>query len=98
MGQSVEINDVVAMGEVMIIDTNRSFTGQDGQTIAPGSDGTGVPGLLAARLYALGLGIDHVHVQQNSVTVRRPGGWDPGTRDLVTDVAGSFLRFYDEEE
>jgi hypothetical protein len=32
------------------------------------------------------------------VTVRRPGGWDPGTRDLVTDVAGSFLRFYDEEE
>ncbi|HEX9761566.1 MAG TPA: hypothetical protein VGA97_00570 [Acidimicrobiia bacterium] len=98
MGQRVEIKDVVAMGEVMIIDTDRSFTGQDGQTISPGKLGSGTPGLLAARLYALGLGIDHVHVQQNSVTVRRPGGWDPETRDLVVAVAGSFLRFYDEEE
>jgi hypothetical protein len=98
MGQSVEIKDVVAMGDVMIIDTDRSFTGQDGQTISPGKLGSGTPGLLAARLYALGLGIDHVHVQQNSVTVRRPGGWDPETRDLVVAVAGSFLRFYDEEE
>ena len=86
------------MGDVMIIDTDRSFTGQDGQTISPGKLGNGAPGLLAARLYALGLGIDHVHVQQNSVTVRRPGGWDPETRDLVVAVAGSFLRFYDEEE
>jgi len=86
------------MGDVMIIDTDRSFTGQDGQTISPGKLGSGTPGLLAARLYALGLGIDHVHVQQNSVTVRRPGGWDPETRDLVVAVAGSFLRFYDEEE
>jgi hypothetical protein len=98
MGQNVERKDVVAMGDVMIIDTDRSFTGQDGQTISPGKLGSGTPGLLAARLYALGLGIDHVHVQQNSVTVRRPGGWDPETRDLVVAVAGSFLRFYDEEE
>ena len=58
----------------------------------------GVPGLLAERLFALGLDIDHVFVLQNTVTVRRPGGWDEDMAGSVSEVARSFLRFYDEEE
>lgn len=98
MGQSVEIKDTVTLGDVLLIDTDRSLTGQDGQAMAPGTVGHGFPGRLAARLFALDLGIDHVFVLQNTVTVRRPEGWDEASAGLVTDVANGFLRYYDEEE
>lgn len=98
MGQNVQIKDTVTLGDVLVIDTDRSFTGQDGQTITPNSVGTGVPGRLAERLFGLGLGIDHVFVQQNTVTVRRNAGWDEDSAGAVTDVTGTFLRYYDDEE
>ena len=98
MGQNVEIKHKVTMGDVLIIDTDRSFTGQDGYVITPDVAGEGVPGMLASRLFDLGLGIDHVHVMQNTVTVRRPGGWDENAAGSVVDTTHTFLRFYDEEE
>ena len=98
MGQNVEIKDTVQMGDVLIIDTDRSFTGQDGHVIEPGADGEGVPGLLASRLFELGIGIDHVFVLQNTVTVRRSGGWDEDAAGSVTDVTHTFLRYYGDEE
>jgi hypothetical protein len=98
MGQNVEIRNRVIMGDVLMIDTDRSFTGQDGHTIAPGEDGEGVPGVLANRLFGLDLGIDHIFVLQNSVTVRRPGGWDDEAARAVTDVTHTFLRFYPDGE
>jgi hypothetical protein len=98
MGQTVELRSIVALGDVIVIDTDRSFTGQDGETSVPGDVGEGVPGELATRLFDLGLGIDHVFVQQNTVTVRRPGGWDAESKGLVEAVAGTFLRYYGEEE
>ena len=98
MGQDVNIKDTVTMGDILVIDTDRSFTGQDGHAITPDSDRHGVPGRLADRLFALDLGIDHVYVLQNTVTVRRDRTWDEDSAGLVTDVTGSFLRFYSEEE
>ena len=98
MGQNVEIRDTVTMGDVLLVDTDRSFTGQDGQVITPDNEGEGVPGWLATRLFDLGLDIDHVYVLQNSVTVRRIGGWDEESAGSVADVVHGFLRFYDEEE
>lgn len=98
MGQDVQINETVEMGDILIVDTDRSFTGQDGQALVPGSEGHGVPAVLAERLFALGLDIDHVHVLQNTITVRRPGGWDEDSTGSVTAVANTLLRYYDEEE
>ncbi|HZD22213.1 MAG TPA: hypothetical protein VE569_02255 [Acidimicrobiia bacterium] len=98
MGQNVEINESVTLGDVLVIDTDRSFTGQDGHTITPNSGRHGVPGKLADRLFALDLGIDHVYVLQNTITVRRSAGWDEDSTDAVADVTGSFLRYYDSEE
>lgn len=86
------------MGDVMVMDTDRSFTGQDGQSIGEELEGHGVPLLLARRLFDLGLGIDHVFVLQNAVTVRRPGGWDEESSRAVTDTTHSFLRFYPDDE
>jgi hypothetical protein len=98
MGQNVEIKDTVTMGEILIVDTDRSFTGQDGQVITPESGGHGVPGVLADRLFGLDVGIDHVFVLQNTITVRRSGGWDEDSAGSVADATHSFLRFYSEEE
>jgi hypothetical protein len=96
MGQTVVVNEVKQLGDVLLIDTDRSFTGQDGVVMTPSSRGGNVPGLLAAQLFDLGLGVDHVYVLQNTVTARRPGGWDEESTAGVTSVVESFLRFYDE--
>ncbi|MEX1125747.1 MAG: hypothetical protein WD895_06920 [Acidimicrobiia bacterium] len=101
MGQTVVIRDSVTMEDVLLISTDRSFTGQDGQAITPDSPGQAVPGLLAEKLFDLDLGIDHVYVLQNMISVRRPGGWDSETVAQTLDVTSSFLRHYpdvDEEE
>ncbi len=96
MGQTVIVNDVKELGDVLLLDTDRSFTGQDGSVMAPANRGGGVPGVLAGELFDLGLGVDHIYVLQNTVTVRRPGGWDEESKAAVTSIVESFLRFYDE--
>lgn len=99
MGQNVEIIDTVVLGDVLLINTDRSFTGQDGHVINPGQDeGHAVPGWLARRLFDLDLGIDHLYVLQNTVTVRRPGGWDDEAARQVTEVTTHFLRHYPDVE
>ena len=94
MGQVVVVNKVVEVGDLLLIDTDRSFTGQDGMAMSPDKPGHAVPGTLADRLFDLGLGIDHVYVLQNAVTVRRPGGWDEESKAAVTVVVEGFLLFY----
>jgi len=97
MGQTVVIRDSVTMGDVLLVSTDRSFTGQDGQSLTPDSPGDAVPGLLANEMFGLDLGIDHVYVQQNTISLRRPGGWDPDAVDQALDVASTFLRHYPDE-
>jgi hypothetical protein len=94
MGQAVVVNQVREAGDVLLIDTDRSFTGQDGAAMSPDEPGQAVPGALAGKLFDLGLGIDHVFVLQNTITVRRPGGWDQASTDSVASVVESFLLFY----
>ena len=94
MGQAVVVNKAVEMGELLIIDTDRSFTGQDGVAVTRADPGEAVPGRLSGRLFALDSGIDHVYVLQNTVTVRRRGGWDEASRDEVITVVEGFLLFY----
>lgn len=98
MGQDVIINETVTMGNVLVIDTDRSFTGQDGHIITLEAERHGVPGMLADRLFDLDLGIDHIYVLQNTVTVRREEDWDEDSSREVTDIAGSFLRYYPDPE
>lgn len=97
MGQNVEIKESVTMGDVLLIDTDRSFTGQDGHIITPESERHGVPGLLAAKLFDLDIGINHIYVLQNTVTVRRAGGWDEAAADEVARTTETFLRYYGDE-
>jgi hypothetical protein len=94
MGQTVVIKESTEMGDLLLVDTDRSFTGQDGVALGPDSPRVAVPGLLAERLFGLGLGIDHVYILQNQVTMRRPGGWDEGSRTAALSAVESFLLHY----
>ncbi len=98
MGQDVEIKESVVFDGVLIVDTERTFTGQEGSTITPDADADGVAGVLPERLFGLDLGIDHVYILSNTVTVRRPEGWDEESAAAVERAIHTFLRFYDEEE
>lgn len=98
MGQTVVIRDSVTMGDVLLISTDRSFTGQDGQSITPDSPGDAVPGLLGDELFGLDLGIDYAYVQQNTISLRRPGGWDPEAVEQALEVTSLFLRHYPDDK
>jgi len=94
MGQTVVINNAVEMGDLLLIDTDRSFTGQDGVTLTRDHHGGAVPGVLAKALFERDSDIDHIHVLQNTVTVRRAGGWDEAGKTAVLSVVENFLLFY----
>jgi hypothetical protein len=94
MGQTVVVNNAVEMGDLLLVDTDRSFTGQDGMALSPESPGEAVPGLLAKGLFEVDSSIDHVYVLQNTITMRRRGGWDDESRAAVLDVVEKFLLFY----
>ncbi len=97
MGQTVVVNNLVPLDEdLLLIDTDRSFTGQDGVVLTPSEPGDAVPGRLARALFDLDLGIDHVFMLQNTVTLRRGAGWDVEATDAVREAVESFLRFYED--
>jgi hypothetical protein len=94
MGQAVVVNKAVEMGDMLLIDTDRSFTGQDGVAVTRDRPGEAVPGKLSERLFDLDAGIDHVFMLQNTVTVRRRGGWDEASKGRVVSAVEGFLLFY----
>jgi hypothetical protein len=101
MGQTVVIRDSVTIDDVLLITTDRSFTGQDGQAITPDSPREAVPGILADKLFGPDSRIDHVYVLQNTISIRRPGGWDREAVDRALEATSSFLQYYpdaDEED
>lgn len=88
------IRDLAVLGDTLLIDTDRSLTGQDGQTLTADFPGDSVLGRLAVALFGLGVGIDHVHVLQNTISVRGSSAWDEAAIDQVRQATGNFLRFY----
>lgn len=97
MGQTVVIRDVIEIGHTLLLDTDRSFTGQDGQSMTPTTPGDAVPGQLAGELFALDPGIDHIYVLQNTVSIQRSEGWDESLISKVTEATTAFLRFYQDD-
>lgn len=98
MGQSIQVASTT-VGDVVIFDTDRSITGQDGVVFASADEadvGGEFPAQLAARIFAGDARIDHVFVASNQVVVRRPGGWDDTVRDQIDAVVSDFFLFYPE--
>ena len=96
MGQPIEVLETTVLGEVALIHTDRSITGQDG-TVYASADETDdrFPGMLAARIFGGAEDVTHVFVASNQVVVGREGGWDDATLAAVARIVSEFFVFYD---
>lgn len=97
MGQTIEINRTTVLDKVLLIDTDRTLAGQDGEAYgsveAAGRSAT-FPARLAARMLAADPEIDHVFVMSNQVSVRRISGWGDESTDTMTRIVSEFFRVY----
>lgn len=97
MGQTIEIRHTRRLGDVLIIDTDRSLSGQDAEAYTPGytTESATFPARLAELLFEVDANIDRVHVISNQVSVKRAGGWTDESATLVADTVSRFFRFYE---
>jgi hypothetical protein len=101
MGQLIEIVTSTVAGDVLVVDTDRSITGQDGTTFESAADAGArddFPARLAARLFDTIDDTAHVFVASNTVVVSRAGIWDAATVAQAEDVISRFFVFYGDED
>lgn len=94
MGQTIQINRTDVLGDVVVVDTDRTLTGQDGQGFDGPTDDDGTAARLAGRIFEEVPGVDHVYVMSNTITVLRAGGWDEETVSRLSELVSQFFRFY----
>ena len=102
MGQTIQIWDANVVADMLLVSTDRSLTGQDGETYRPGSPTSAdlvapdaiFPAQLAERLFQSDSSIDHVYVMSNVLSIRRQGGWDDASVASTRDVVATFFLFY----
>ena len=100
MGQTIQIRDANVVAEMLLVSTDRSLTGQDGETYTPADSITAdaiFPAQLALRLFQSDPSIDHVYVMSNVLSIRRPGGWDEASIASTNEVVANFFLFYGAE-
>lgn len=97
MGQTIEINATDVVDHVLVIDTDRSLAGQDGESYS-GVEAARLkdsfPARLAVRLFEADAEVDHVFVMSNTVSVRRPSGWSDDAIERATGIVAEFFRHY----
>ena len=97
MGQTIEILKTATIDHVLVIDTDRSLAGQDGEAfngVEAARRGTTFPARLAVRLFESDEAVDHVFVMSNTVSIRRPPGWPDDLVASASRVVSEFFRFY----
>ncbi len=97
MGQTIEIKRMTPVGRVLVVDTDRSLSGQDGESFT-GKQTAGqldtFPARLAVRLIEADAEVDYVYVMSNTVSIRRRTDWDDATMAAAADVVAEFFRVY----
>jgi hypothetical protein len=100
MGQPIEITSTTVVGEVLVVGTDRSVSGQDGAVFTSLDEAAAVdvfPARLACRLFEAVEGITHVFAASNTVVLGRSGGWDDVAVAAAEDVVRQFFVFYRDE-
>lgn len=99
MGQPIEVADPTVLDTVAVFDTDRSLSGQDGESFSPGFSGEETfPAELAQRIFEADPAADHIYVFSNTVSVRRPAGWDQTSLSDMRRLIADFFVFYDENK
>ena len=99
MGQTIEVNKQTIIDKVLMVDTDRSLAGQDGEAfggVEAARRSTTFPGRLAVRLFEADPDIDHIFVMSNQLSVRRFAGWDDVAAARVTGIVSEFFLVYPE--
>ena len=97
MGQTIEIKKVTPVDRVLVVDTDRSITGQDGESFTGKQTAAQVdsfPARLAVRLFEADAEVDYVYVMSNTVSIRRRTDWDDASMTAASDVVADFFRVY----
>lgn len=97
MGQRIEIDDVTVIDTSLLVDTNRSLTGTDGEGYNTAEDAAAsdtFPAKLAAELFESESAISRVYIDQNVIVLTKPDVWDDETVATVRGVIESFFLFY----
>lgn len=97
MGQTIEVKSQ-QVGDVVIFDTDRSITGQDGSGFTsadlPRDEDAPFPAQLAARIFSGVDDVDHVFIASNLVVVKRAAGWTDGAVAEAAEIISRFFRYY----
>lgn len=97
MGQTIEINRTTVIDKVLMIDTDRTLAGQDGEAyggIEAARRSQTFPGRLAVRIFEADPDVDHVFVMSNQVSLRRFAGWTDEQASTIANVVAEFFRIY----
>lgn len=90
MGQLIEVNHLL-IGDVALFDTDRSLSGQEGESYADPESAAAAgtfPGRVAEALFAAIPSIGSVYVFSNTISVKRSGGW----ADEIVESAAGIIR------
>ncbi len=97
MGQRIEIESAVVVDDSLIVTTNRSLTGTEGEgfdsAIEARSGGT-FAAKLAYDLFEVDGAIGRVYVTSNVIVVTRQGGWTTQAKDATAHVVEEFFLYY----
>jgi len=99
MGKPIEISNATVVDDVLLLDTDRSITGQDGtgyDSPEAAAEDPSFPGQLAARIFETVDGVGHVFVSSNQTVIGRPAGWDDAARSAAEAAVANFFVFYPE--
>ncbi|MGI9667356.1 MAG: hypothetical protein ACR2N2_09675 [Acidimicrobiia bacterium] len=99
MGQRIEIDGTVVVDDSIIVSTNRSLTGTDGEgydSPEQASDGETFAADLAVDLFEADPELSRVFVSSNVVVVKRAAGWPQDAVDASSSVIEEFFLFYPE--
>ncbi len=101
MGQPIQVMDRVVLGDVALFDTDRTLTGQDGETYSTMADTERTEtfgSAIAARLLESDDRLDSVYVLSNSLSLRRPDGWTEEALDNASETIRTFFIVYEENK
>lgn len=97
MGQEIKVLSTHTVEDVLVIDTNRTLGGQDGEGYEDpeaARAATTFPAQLSARLMDLDPRVNRVFTLSNTLTLRRQGGWAPVEVERVSASVADFFLFY----
>jgi len=97
MGQRIEIESSRVIETSVIVTTNRSLTGTDGEgfdSTDQASDADSFAAKLAVDLFESDDDIDRVFVTSNVLIIGRAQGWSEAATDRANGVISEFFLYY----